>query len=119
MHVSRNKCELLAEYLLDGVKLQYDIYGIGSVKNIHNLKCGTSELYQVLQARLETSGMILKPKNEIYWVWFDSLTECFYIIENEIVVIKSCLNMSDVNKVLERANRNIDKREKMEDIAYV
>lgn len=119
MHVSRNKCELLAEYLLDGVKLQYDIYCIASVKNI-KLNMDTANLYRYLQGRLESSGMILKPKYEIYWVWFDSLTECFYILENEIVKIKPGITTPYVfDEVLKRANKNIEKRELEEDIAYV
>lgn len=119
MHVSRNKCELLAEYLLDGVKIQYDIYCNGSVKNIQ-LNPEMIYLYRLLQGRLESSGMILKPKYEIYWVWFDSLTECFYILGNNIVRIKQGITTPDViDEVLKRANKNIDKREEMEDLAYV
>lgn len=115
--LSRNKCELLAEYFLDGVGLRYDI-GLSKpfVKNIP-ISYNTYYGYNCLKQRLLSSCLAPKPNDEVYWIWFESLTEFFYIIENESD--NDDINECRFNKILETADKNIEKRKKWEEIAYV
>jgi len=109
MHVSRNKCELLAEYLLAGAKAKYDINMEAKVKNIQ-----LSEVSYLFYTHFQygyLSHMIIKPKDELYWVWFDTLTECFYLIENGFYqnITDDAMLRLEFKNIIETANKNIEK----------
>ena len=122
MHVSRNKCELIAECCLTGVEPEYDIYGIASIKGVDITKI--INYYSYIQRRFIimwglTKGYISKSdKQNAERMYFEHATQMFYIALNDdrngYTGIEDMIDIT--NEELEQINKY---RELEEDIAYV
>lgn len=118
MHISRNKCELLAECCITGVQPEYDIDGKVYIKGVDITKiepdyCYIQNRFTVL-CSINANFTSQFDKQIAERKYFENTTQMFYLALNE--------GLTDL-KLIDRTDEEIKQinkyRELEEDIAYV
>jgi len=108
MHVSRNKCELIAECCITGVKPEYDIYGQAYLKDLDISKIEFMYIY--------SQKYCIEPSEYT----FELLTQSFYSYLNDNKSPR--LNPMNVEHIFETEDeklKKINKYREMEEWNYV
>ena len=117
MHVSRNKCELIAECCITGVQPKYDMNGVTvkgiDITRIEHDYCYIQNRFTVL-CNINANFASQFDKQAAERKYFENATQMFYLALNE--------GLTDL-KLMDRTDEEIKQinqyRELEEDIAYV
>lgn len=113
MHVSRNKCELIAECVISEVEPKYDIYGRPTVKGIDISKIETLYLYFLRGFRLQMNSF--EPLTQVFYSYLNDEENPVLTNVSNIKAVANSLSVAAEEELAEiRKNRELE-----EDLAYV